>query len=161
MAQAASFDTLYYTKKFEEAGCSQELAETQTLLMTEIINNYVCTKYDLFHTELELKNAFKNSQHHFEIKLKETEAKIKAAESRLELRIKDAESRLELRIKEIEIRLAKVESEIIALKKDIAEIHKEISGIKASIHTYIARWVLGTSALQTTILLTFVKSFLH
>ncbi|MDQ8039298.1 MAG: hypothetical protein REH83_02710 [Rickettsiella sp.] len=110
----------------------------------------------------------KEAENQLQTKIKDTETQLQIGLREIEAKIKDTESKLEIRIKEIEIRLAKLGNEIvetkkdiIELKKDIAKIHKEISELKTSIHTYIARWALGTAALQTTIVLTFMKLFSH
>lgn len=50
----------------------------------------------------------------------------------------------------------------VCMKKDLAEIKKdiliEIEGIKGSINAQIAKWVLGVSAIQATVLVTLIRS---
>jgi chromosome segregation ATPase len=168
MAQAALFDTLYYVKKLEEIGLPQKHAETQVRLMTDLIINHVCTKHDLSHTELESKANLKDSQNQLESKINKTEAK-------LQLQIKETENCLEIRLTKLEVQALETKKEIAEIKKEvtsirseiaetknqIAEIKKDILGMKSIINTQIAKWVLGVSTLQTTMLFIFMRVFIH
>lgn len=58
--------------------------------------------------------------------------------------------------------LSDVIEDNVCLKQDLAEVKKdiliEIERVKGSINAQIAKWVLGVSALQVTVLITFIRS---
>lgn len=84
------FDTLAWAKKLEKAGIPSEQAGAQVEMLSEVIENNVCTKQDLAE-----------------------------------------------------------------VKKDIV---LEIEKIKGSINVQIAKWVLGVSAIQATVLVALIRS---
>lgn len=90
MSIIMKFDTLAWAKKLEKAGIPSEQAGAQVEMLSEVIENNVCTKQDLAE-----------------------------------------------------------------VKKDIV---LEIEKIKGSINVQIAKWVLGVSAIQATVLVALIRS---
>lgn len=139
MAALMKFDTLSWAKKLEQAGVPPQQAEIQVELIFRVIDDNICTKQDLRELEGNIN-----------IKLKELEFKIEAIrrenlgiKSDLELKIKETRRDLELKIEELRKDLT------VALEKVNVNISKQI-----------AKWVLGVSAIQATVLLTLIR-FMH
>ena len=60
----------------------------------------------------------------------------------------ETESRVEVKLKEIELKIKDVE----------AKLELKIEQIRGSINTQIAKWVLGVSVVQTTVLAVLIRS---
>lgn len=163
MAAAKKIDTLAWTKELREAGVPNQQAEVQVGLFLRIAEGTMCTKQILLESEtrtglglkaLELKIAEVQK----ELSVKTTELKFEIAEVQKELSVKTTELKLEI----AEVR-AELKLEIAAVKKDLSieieKIRKEIIQVKADLSTQIARWVLGVSLFQTTVILTFIRFF--
>jgi copper chaperone CopZ len=152
MATVMKFDTLSWAKKLKKAGVPSQQAELQVALVLQAIDDNTCTKQDIL-----------TSEGRIEVKLKEIELNIKEVETNLELKIKDVESNLELKIKNAESRLElKIKDVESKLELKIAEVKKDlmlaIEKVKATINTQIAKWVLGVSVVQTTVLAILIRS---
>lgn len=81
-----------------------------------------------------------------------TKQDLRESEGRIEVNTKDVESKLALKIKDVESRLV---LEIEALRRELVLAIEEVKG---SINTQIAKWVLGVSVVQTTVLAVLIRS---
>jgi ribosome-associated translation inhibitor RaiA len=161
MAALMKFDTLSWAKKLEQAGVPPQQAEVQVELIFRAIDDNICTKQDLRELEGNIS-----------IKLKELELKIEGIrreslgiKSDLELKIEGSRKDLGLKIEEIRSGLElKIEGTRGDLELKIEEVRKDltvaIEKVNASISKQIAKWVLGVSAIQVTVLITLIR-FMH
>jgi phenylalanyl-tRNA synthetase alpha subunit len=157
MAALMKFDTLSWAKKLEQAGVPPQQAEVQVELIFRAIDDNICTKQDLRELEGNIN-----------VKLKELELKIEGIrreslgiKSDLELKIEETRKDLGLKIEEVrkEVRreIEEVRREIVGVKTDLAVATEKLN---ANISKQIAKWVLGVSAIQVTVLLTLIR-FMH
>ena len=142
------FDTLSWAKKLEKAGVPAQQAEVQVKLIFRAIDDNISTKQDFRDFEGNIKLEIKN----VELKIEEVKKETMAIKHALELKIESVRSDLELKIENVKNDL---ELKIEGVKKDLIVA---IEKVKGSINTQIAKWALGVSAVQTTILIYFIRS---
>lgn len=146
MAALMKFDTLSWAKKLEQAGVPPQQAEVQVELVFRAIDDNICSKQDLRELEGNIN-----------IKLKELELKIEGLR-RESLGIKsDLEVKIEGTKSDLELKIEGTRKETIGVKTDLTVA---IEKVNANISKQIAQWVLGVSAIQTTVLLILIR-FMH
>ncbi|MES2141769.1 MAG: hypothetical protein V4471_02635 [Pseudomonadota bacterium] len=170
MATVMKFDTLSWAKKLEKAGVPSQQAEVQVELVFQAVDDNTSTKQDLCKAEgrievklKEIELSIKEVEANLELKIKQVELSLKEVESKLELSLKEVESKLELSLKEVKSKLeltieeveSRLELKIEALRR---EVMLTIEKVKGAINTQIAKWVLGVSAIQTTVLVYFMRT---
>jgi len=183
MAALMKFDTLSWAKKLEQAGVPPQQAEIQVELIFRVIDDNICTKQDLRELEgniniklkeLELKiEAIRREnlgiKSDLELKIEENKRDlgIKIEETRGDLELKIEETKRDLGIKIEEIRgdlELKIEETRRDLELKIEELRKDLTvaleKVNVNISKQIAKWVLGVSAIQATVLLTLIR-FMH
>ena len=145
------FDTLSWVKKLEKAGVPPHQAEVQVKLMFQAIDDNISTKQDFRDFEQTIKLEFKN----VELKIEEVKKETIEIKSGLELKIEGVRKEIVELKKDLELKLEGVRND---LELKIEGVKKEIVAVKGTINRQIAKWALGVSAIQTTILIVFMRS---
>ncbi|MBF0437993.1 MAG: hypothetical protein HQL93_02615 [Magnetococcales bacterium] len=118
-AQLASiFDTHKFVKQMIATGFTEEQAETQVHLLSEILGYQLSTKADVAKVDvnvLEIKRDIKE----LDVKLETNVLEIKRDIKELDVKIESVKSELKRDIMEIDLKLATVEAN---LKRDIKEL---------------------------------------
>lgn len=153
MAALMKFDTLSWAKKLEQAGVPPQQAQIQVELVFRAIDDNICTKQDLHELEGNIN-----------IKLKELEGNIKEVDGNINVKLKELELKIEgirresLEIKsDLELKIEGTRKETVGVKTDLT---MAIERVNANLSKQLAKWTLGVSAIQTTVLLTLIR-FMH
>lgn len=101
-------------------------------LYLQVVKDNLCTKQALLESE------------------NRTREEIKAVELKVELKIAELQMNLMLKITEVKNDLG----------LEMEKIKKRFVQMKAELNSQIAKWVLGVSLLQTTVILSFIR-FMH
>lgn len=184
MAAIMKFDTLSWVKKLEKAGVPPHQAEVQAKLIFRTIDDNIFTKQDFRNFEENIKLEFKKVESKIEEAKKETmetksrlELKIEGVRKEvvevkkdLELKIENARNDLELKLEgvknDLELKIEIVRKEMVEVKRDLelkienvkTDLTVAIEKVKGCVNTQIAKWALGVAAIQTTILIVFMRS---
>lgn len=151
------FDTLSWAKKLEQAGIPPQQAEIQVELVFRAIDDNICTKQDLRELEGNINTKLKE----LELKIEGTRRERLGIKSDLELKIEETRRDLGLKIEEtrrdLELKIEGTRKETIGVKTDLTVA---IEKVNVNISKQIAKWVLGVSAIQASVLLTLIR-FMH
>jgi hypothetical protein len=123
-------------KKMDALDWANELekAEIPTDLFLRVVADTLCTKQALLESENRTRTELKT----------------------LELKIAELQMDLSLKIKDLSLEIVEVKKD---LSLEIEKIRKKFFKIKAELNIQIAKWVLGVSLLQTTVILSFIRFF--
>ncbi|MEN9471836.1 MAG: hypothetical protein CFE62_001380 [Candidatus Aquirickettsiella gammari] len=69
--------------------------------------------------------------------------------------LRESEAKFEIKLKELELKIEVVKKDLIVA---IEKVNISIEKVKASINAQIAKWVLGVSAIQTTVLIVLIRT---
>ncbi|MBF0191727.1 MAG: hypothetical protein HQL99_11405 [Magnetococcales bacterium] len=108
----SAFDTHKFIKQMMATGFTEEQAETQVNLLTEILGYQLSTKADVAKLDahvLELKRDIKELDAKTEIRLKELDTKMeirfKELDTKMETRLKELDTKMETRLKELDTKM--------------------------------------------------------
>ncbi|MBF0181697.1 MAG: DUF1640 domain-containing protein [Magnetococcales bacterium] len=124
VSPAIAFDTHHFVKQMMATGFTEEQAETQVRMLTEILGYQLSTKADVANLDtkvLELKRD-----------IKEIDAKIEATKADLQRDIKELDAKTDARIETIK-----------------AELKRDIEAAKAD----TIKWTAGMFAAQTALII--------
>ncbi|MBF0108126.1 MAG: DUF1640 domain-containing protein [Magnetococcales bacterium] len=148
MNHAVAFDTHAYVKKLVSTGFTEEQAETQMRLLSEVLDAQLSTKADLAKVDarvLELTRDIELIRQNTELVRKDIKAldvKIETTRAELKKDIESTRAEFGAKIESTKAELsAKIESTRAELKKDIestrAELKKDIESTRAELNAKI------------------------
>lgn len=138
MLDVQKIDTLAWARELKEAGMPSQQAEVEANLFLRIIKGTMCTKQTLLEPEAR------------------TGINLKTLELKLELKIVEVQKEISVKTSELKLEIAEVKK---GLNIEIEKIRKAIVQVKSDLSTQIAKWVLGVSLFQTSVLLTCIRFF--
>ncbi|MBF0179630.1 MAG: DUF1640 domain-containing protein [Magnetococcales bacterium] len=142
MSPAIAFDTHHFVKQMMATGFTEEQAETQVRMLTEILGYQLSTKADVANLDtkvLELKRD-----------IKDLDAKIETTKADLQRDIETTKAELKRDIKELNAKTeAAIETTKAELKRDIANVDAKIEAAKAD----TIKWTAGMFAAQTALII--------
>ncbi len=90
----ASFDTLTYAKKLQEAGFTSQQAEAQAEALRAVVDQNLATKQDIADLRRDIEELRAATKHDIELVRRD----MKEMETRLEVRLAEMETRITLRL---------------------------------------------------------------
>ncbi|MBF0178443.1 MAG: hypothetical protein HQM03_00295 [Magnetococcales bacterium] len=129
MSSAIAFDTHHFVKQMVATGFTEEQAETQVLLLTEILGHQLSTKADITNLDvkvLELKRDIKD----LDVKLETTKADLQRDIAIVDAKIETTKADLQ---RDIAIVDAKIETTKADLQRDIKDLDTKIETTKAEL----------------------------
>ncbi|GAB0055773.1 hypothetical protein SIID45300_00069 [Candidatus Magnetaquicoccaceae bacterium FCR-1] len=163
----ATFDTHKFVKQMVATGFTEEQAETQVALLTDILSYQLSTKADIFQMDthvLELQRDIKS----LDAGIETVQADLKRDIKELDARIETVQADLKRDIKELDARIETVQAD---LKRDIKELDARIETTRADLQRDIEatrvglqrdievaksetiRWTAGMFAAQTALII--------
>ena len=83
-----------------------------------------------------------------------TKQDLKELESNSKQNLRELEGNVKISLKELELKIEEVRKD---LSVSIERMHGSIEKVKGSVNKQIARWALGVSALQATVIIGFLR----
>ncbi|MBF0182440.1 MAG: DUF1640 domain-containing protein [Magnetococcales bacterium] len=149
LSPAIAFDTHHFVKQMVATGFTEEQAETQVRMLTEILGYQLSTKADVANLDtkvLEIKRDIAN----VDVKIETTKAELKRD-------IETVKAELQRDIKELDVKIEAAKAE---LKRDIeivkADLQRDIANVDAKIEAAKAdtiKWTAGMFAAQTALII--------
>ncbi|MBF0272999.1 MAG: hypothetical protein HQL98_13190 [Magnetococcales bacterium] len=105
---ASAFDTHKFIKQMMATGFTEEQAEIQVHLLTDILGYQLSTKADVAKLDahvLELKRDIKELDAKTDVQVLELKRDIKELDAKTEIRLKELDTKMETRFKEFELRM--------------------------------------------------------
>ncbi|MBF0179363.1 MAG: hypothetical protein HQM03_04965 [Magnetococcales bacterium] len=143
LSPAIAFDTHHFVKQMVATGFTEEQAETQVLLLTEILGHQLSTKADITNLDvkvLELKRDIKD----LDVKLETTKAELQRDIANVDAKIETTKAALKLDIKTLDVKIETTKAE---LQRDIeatkAELKRDIKELELRMVIKMGAMILG------------------